>query len=148
MNTKFRQAIEMPKLAEALNVQSLNELNLKQKKAVQNIRGCADDRWEYVNAYSDTGEDEYRDLLLDAKTLFESVYKDSLEDVFTDGSCSTGKAAKSYLKDIRFCGKEFLQTVALYYTAKLLEEAFEDIDGTEEDARNITEALKEIKESI
>ena len=146
--TNYRNALEMPTLAQARNVKSLKTLNAKQKKAVQNIRACADYQWMYVNDWYDNESEESKQFLLSPEKVFETVYKDSLQDVYFEGGMEFGTAAEKYLKDVRFCGKEFLQTVALYYTAKLLEEAVEEVEATEEQAQKVAEELKKIRATL
>lgn len=148
MNNNFRELIGMPKLSRFLGVESLKDLNQKQKKAVKNIKWCANDQWGFVNAWYDERSTEARDFLLDARAVFTMVYDESLKSVYAEGACSFGSGAERYLKDIRFCGKKFLQTVALYYTAKLLEEAVPEVEGTEEDAARVGRDLLALKAEI
>lgn len=149
MNTNYREIIGMPKLAPVLGVESLKTgLNVKQKKAVKNIKGCSHDQWGYVNGWYDERNEDYRKFMLDAQQLFDTIYSEALDNVYDDGSVWFGTGAESYLKDIRFCGKKFLETVTLYFTAKLLEEAVTEVEGTEEDAQRVAEDLLKIKKRI
>ncbi len=148
MNNNFRELIGMPKLSRFLGVESLKDLNMKQKKAVKNIKWCANDQWGFVNSWYDERSTEARDFLLDARAVFTMVYDESLKSVYNEGACSFGGGAERYLKDIRFCGKKFLQTVALYYTAKLLEEAVPEVEGTEDDAARVGRDLLALKAEI
>lgn len=148
MNTSYRQTIGMPSLRAILGIQSTKELNLKQRKAFLNIKNCANDQWGYVNSWYDEKSEDARQFMMDARGLFETIYTESLTNLYGEGSCSFGKECESYLKDIRFCGKSFLQTVALYYTAKLMEESVTEVDGTEEDAERVGRELLEIKKTI
>lgn len=146
MNTNFRELIGMPKLSVVLGVKSIkNDLNLKQKKAVRNFKYCSNDLWGYVNGWYDEHDESYREFLLSPKQVFNEIYNNGITYVYDEGSCSFNISAKQWLKDIRFCGKLFLQTIALYYTAKLIEEAFCEVGGTEEDAERIVKELNEIK---
>lgn len=146
MRTNFREIIGMPTLAKVLGVESIKkDLNMKQRKAVKNFKYCSNDMWGYVNAWYDSHDESSREFLLDAKKVFNELYDNGITNVYDEGSCCFNNDDRQWLKDIRFCGKEFLQKVALYYTAKLIEEAFNEIDGTEEDAEKIIKELKEIK---
>ena len=40
--------------------------------------------------------------------MVAELYSMATTDVYDDGSCCFSQAAASYLKDIRFCGKEWL----------------------------------------
>ncbi|MBD5095040.1 MAG: hypothetical protein HDT26_12370 [Subdoligranulum sp.] len=147
-NTNYRELLGMPKLTAALNIGGLRELNQKQRKAQKNIKWCANDQWGFVNSWYDEKSEEARAFLLNPRELFDTIYSESLENVYGEGMCCFNSAAKRYLKDIRFCGKEFLQKVALYYTAKLLEEAVPEVEGTEEDAARVGRELLELKAEI
>lgn len=148
MDTNIREAIKMPTLISALGVASLKELNIKQRKAYKNIKYCANDQWQFVNSWYDQKDEDARTMMLDAEMLFRVIYSDSLANVYDYGSCSFGAGAASFLKDIRFCGKSFLQTVVLYYTAKLMEEAIPEVDGTQADIVTAIKDLLTIKQSI
>lgn len=149
METNFREKIGMPKLSAYLGVESLKTgLNIKQKKAVKNIKYCANDQWGFVNSWYDERSEDARNFLLDARRVFDTVYNEGITNVYGDGYCSFSSGAQSYLKDIRFCGKKFLQSLALFYTAKLLEEAVVEVEGTEEDAQRVAEDLKAIKDEL
>ena len=71
-----------------------------------------------------------------------------MENVYDEGFCGFGGGAASYLKDIRFCGKQFLQTVTFYYLAKLLEDSVPEVDGTEEDAERVANELLALKAEL
>lgn len=149
MNTNYREIIGMPKLSTYLGIESLKTgLTVKQKKAVKNMKYCANDQWGYVNSWYDERSEDARNFLLDAQQVFDTVYNEGITNVYGDGYCAFNSGAQSYLKDIRFCGKKFLQTLALYYTAKLLEEAVTEVEGTEEDAQRVADDLKEIKAKL
>lgn len=149
MKTNYREIIGMPKLTAALGITSTKtDLNLKQKKAVKNIKWCANDQWQFVNGWYDERSESYREIILDAKGLFETIYKESQENVYDEGFCGFGGGAASWLKDIRFCGKKFLQTVTIYYLAKFLEDAVPEVEGTEEDSEKVANALLEIKAEL
>ena len=149
MNTNYREIIGMPDLAKTFGVVSAKtDLNIKQKKAVRNIKYCAEDQWQFVNSWYDCRDESARQYMMNPSELFETIYTDSLENIYDEGSFSFGSAARSYLKDIRFCGKEFLQKAVLYYTAKLLEESVPEVDGTEEDTERVARELTALKEKL
>lgn len=149
MNTNFREIVGMPKLVNALGVKMLKtDLNIKQKKAVRNIKFCANDQWQFVNSWYDEKDEDARKLMMDPSELFDRIYSESLENIYDEGFCAFGRGASSYLKDIRFCGKAFLQKVAFYFTAKLLEESVPEVDGTEEDAERVARELTELKTKL
>lgn len=148
MDTNFRAIIQMPTLKTVLGVENLNLLNQKQKKAYKNIKFCADDQWQYVNGWYDERDENCRKLMMNPRKLFDLIYSESQHSVFDNGYSGGGSGAESWLKDTRFCGKKFLQTVTLYYTAKLLEEAFPEVDGTKEDAARIAKELLALKSEL
>ena len=148
MNTNFREVIGAPKLTAMLGVSSLKELDMKQRKAQQNIKYCANDQWQYVNSWYDERNEKARAFMLNPRQLFDTIYSESLENVYEEGGCYFGRGASAYMKDIRFCGKEFLQKVALYYTAKLLEDSIVEVDGTEEDAVRVAKELLALKKEL
>lgn len=148
MNTNYREAIGMPNLRAVLFVQSTKELILKQRKALSNIKHCANDQWQFVNSWYDEKSEDARRFMMDARELFDTIYSEAQKNVYGDGSVSFGKGCESYLKDIRFCGKPFLQTATLYYTAKLMEDSVLEVEGTEEDAERVGRELLELKNSL
>lgn len=149
MKTNYREIIGMPKLTTVLGINSLKtDLNLKQKKAVKNIKYCSNDQWQFVNSWYDEKSEDARQLMMNPEELFNIIYDESQKNIYDEGMCAFGRGAEAYLKDIRFCGKKFLQTVVLYYTAKLLEESVPEVDGTEEDAERVAQDLKALKEKL
>ena len=92
----------------------ISEMNTQQKKAFYNIRNAAD----YLiggleNTMEDYPEDseEYQEAqatLKDHDFLVSQIYDLALTEIFLEGANIFGKAAEAYLKDIRFCGKEWL----------------------------------------
>ena len=146
MNTNYREILGMPKLSAILGVSNLKtDLTAKQKKAVRNIKYCANDQWQFVNSWYDERSEDARSFMLNPAELFDTIYSESLENIYDEGFCAFGAGASSYLKDIRFCGKPFLQKVALYYTAKLMEESVPEVEGTEEDAERVAQGLLALK---
>lgn len=92
----------------------ISEMNAQQKKAFYNIRNAAN----YLiggleNTLEDYPEDseEYQEAqatLDDHDFLVNQIYDLALTEIFLEGANIFGKAAEAYLKDIRFCGKEWL----------------------------------------
>ena len=93
----------------------ISEMNAQQKKAFYNIRNAAN----YLiggleNTMEDYPEDseEYQEAqatLEDHACLVSQIYDLALTEIFLEGANIFGKAAEAYLKDIRFCGKEWLR---------------------------------------
>ena len=148
MKTNYREMLGMDTLCKVLAVESLKDLNLHQKKARKNIKYCADDQWQFVNSWYDCEDEGARAYMMNAEELFSTIYHDSQENVYDEGCVSWGGGCKSFLKDVRFCGKKFLETVSFYYTVKLMEESVPEVDGTEEDAERVFEELKVLKARI
>ncbi len=149
MKNNYRELTGMPKLTAALGITSTKtDLNMKQKKAVKNIKYCANDQWQFVNSWYDERSEDARSFMMNPKELFNTIYNESMTNVYVEGFCGFGGGAESYLKDIRFCGKKFLQTVTFYYLAKLLEDSVPEVDGTEEDAERVGKELLELKAEL
>lgn len=149
MKNNYRELTGMPKLTAALGITSTKtDLNMKQKKAVKNIKYCANDQWQFVNSWYDERSEDARSFMMNPKELFNTIYNESMTNVYDEGFCGFGGGAESYLKDIRFCGKKFLQTVTFYYLAKLLEDSVPEVDGTEEDAERVGKELLELKAEL
>ena len=147
MKTNFREMLGISKLVDACGV-SKDARDARQKKAIQNIKYCAEDQWQFVNSWYDEKSESARRYMMDAQELFDTIYYESQKSIYREGSVHFGSHCESFLKDIRFCGSKFLRQVTLYYTAKLLEESIYEVEGTEEDAIRVLNELKEIKESI
>lgn len=92
----------------------LSECNARQRKAFINIKHACDwllgglenvlqdyipDDPEYISA---------KNTLADHDGLVMELYSMATTDIYDDGACFFGSNASSYLKDIRFCGKEWL----------------------------------------
>ena len=90
------------------------DCNAHQKKAYANIYHAAN--WligGLENTMLDNEKDspEYRNAatrLADHNGLVEELYEMAISDIYDDGSCYFGASAEKILKDIRFCGKEWL----------------------------------------
>ncbi len=92
----------------------ISEMNAQQKKAFYNIRNAAD---YLIGGLENTMEDypenseEYQaaqSTLEDHDFLVNQIYDLALTEIFMEGANIFGRAAEAYLKDIRFCGKEWL----------------------------------------
>ena len=147
MKTNYREQLGINKLSDAIGI-AKTDRNLKQKKAIKNIKYCANDQWMFVNSWYDEKSEGAREYMMNPRELFNTIYSESLVNVYDEGFCGFGGQAEAYLKDIRFCGKDFLYKVTFYYTAKLLEDSVPEVDGTEEDAARVLEELKAIQAEI
>lgn len=86
----------------------------REKKALRNIKSACD--WligGLENTLSDYEEnsEEYKDaykLLNNHDYLVNELYEMATSNLYGVGLCSFNSLAKSYIKDIRFCGKEWL----------------------------------------
>ncbi len=88
-----------------------NEMNERQKKVFRNVLGAAND---YIGGLENTLEDYGKDTeeYKDAKATLENhaglvsvIYYESINNVY---DYQLGFAPASALRDIRFCGKEFI----------------------------------------
>ena len=145
METNFREMLNTGKLKDFVGKESFN---VKEKKASRNIKYCANDQWQFVNSWYDQRDEDARAYMMDARQLFDRIYQESLVNVYDESSVHFGTAAEAYLKDVRFCGKEFLQKVTFYYVAMLLEESVEEVEGTEEDAQKVLADLKNLQKEL
>lgn len=91
-----------------------SEMNRKQQKAFANmvyasnwlIGGLVNTTYDY-----DGDSGEYRnavECLNDTEYLINELYQMTISEVYGEGSVCFNKQAESYLKDIRFCGKDWL----------------------------------------
>lgn len=92
----------------------LSEMNSRQKKAFKNVYYAARD---YIggmeNSMSDNPEDsdEYKGCaaaLGDHAGLVEMIYQMAITDIFDEGSVQFGKSAEAFMRDVRFCDKEWI----------------------------------------
>lgn len=110
-----------------------SECNAREKKAWNNIKFAASDYiFSTMNGCLDTSpEDEdhknYLSTLKDLEELKSTVYQEATTAIYREGSCHFGAGAESYLKDIRFCGKEFLMEVVDHYCRKYQQEALDEL---------------------
>lgn len=92
----------------------LNEMNARQKKAYRNIYHAAN--WiigglENTMLDNEPGTEEYENAkraLGDHEGLVATLYSEATTTIYADGYCAFGKDAERFMKDIRFCGKDFL----------------------------------------
>ncbi len=110
------------------------EMSAKERKAYNNIKNAAADYiYSLENGCFDSGEgsEEYNDYykqLTNLESLIDVVYGEAISSVYTDdGAACGGAAAKAYIKDIRFCGKEFLLEVTRYFCEKYQAEVLADL---------------------
>ncbi len=91
-----------------------SECNARQKRAFLNIKNASN--WllgglenTMLDNTPDSAEYKAADARLkDHDGLVQELYEMSISEVYTDGSCQFGDSASKVLKDIRFCGKEWL----------------------------------------
>lgn len=141
---------------EALNIGELSDvigntpLNMKQKEAIENIKNCAADKWQYVDLWYDEGYEEYREFLLSPLKLFDSIYKDSITDIYRLGYVVACRSAeqKKLIQEIYSCGKEFLEKVTFFYLIDLIQDTFNQVGRTENDATLIEKELMIMKERL
>jgi len=124
------------------------EYNEHQKKLVKNVKYCADNQWQWVNSYYDGDKESSWGFFEDARRVYDTIYEESGTDIFRPGYQHWGKDAEAYLKDTRYAGKKFKDMVVLYYTAKLYEEAVEEIEFNDQQKRKVLDQLMEIKSEI
>lgn len=92
----------------------VSEMNQRQKKAFYNIKYAADDLLGGLeNTLLDYSEDsdEYKSaylLLHNHDLLVEVLYHNATTCVYGPGYCGFGPEHERFIRDIRFCGKEWL----------------------------------------
>ena len=92
----------------------VSEMNERQKKAFYNIKYAAYDLLGGLeNTLLDYSEDseEYKSakaLLDNHDALVEELYRMATSAIYKDGACWLGKGAEMEIRDINFCGKEWL----------------------------------------
>lgn len=92
----------------------LNECNAHQKKAYANIYHACN--WlvgglENVLLDYRPEDPEYKSAqakLADHEGLVNTLYDMATTEIYADGACYFGGNTSSFLRDIRFCGKEWL----------------------------------------
>ena len=92
----------------------VSEMNQRQKKAFYNIKYAANDLLGVLdNTLLDYPEDsdEYKSayaLLHDHDRLVKRLYSDATTCVYGPNWCGFGPENERFIRDIRFCGKEWL----------------------------------------
>lgn len=92
----------------------LSEMNARQKKAYKNVYYAARDCIGGLeNTISDNPDDSAECIsatasLKDHTGLVETIYDMAITDIYDEGCVRFGKAAEAFMKDIRFCGKEWI----------------------------------------
>lgn len=111
----------------------IKAMNAKQRKAFKNINNAAAD---YIYGLengcldSEKGSQQYNDYynqIKDLDALMDIVYSEALHTVYDRGGVLGGKAAKAYLNDIKFCGKEFLLEVVRDRCTKFQADVLNDL---------------------
>ena len=90
------------------------ECNARQQKAYLNILYASN--WllgglENTMLDNPEGSEEYENAkatLADHEGLVNELYRMATTELYDEESCCFNQAAASYLKDIRFCGREWL----------------------------------------
>lgn len=110
-----------------------SECDQRQKKAWRNVKYAASDFiFGQMNGCLDNPEDSeeyknYMDALSNLEYLINVVYAEAITNVYDEGSCSFGAGAAAFIKDIRFCGKEFIMKVVILYCTKYQKEALDQL---------------------
>ena len=146
---EYRQELGLgTKLKIYLGMEADAKYDEHQKKLVQNVKYCADSQWQWVNSYYDGDKESSWGFFEDARRVYDTIYEESGTDIFRPGYQHWGKDAEAYLKDTRYAGKKFKDMVVLYYTAKLYEEAVDEIEFDMEQQKKVLNQLMEIKYEI
>ncbi len=90
------------------------DCNARQKKAFRNILHASN--WllgglENTMLDNPEGSPEYESAkaqLADHDGLVDELYSMATTEVYDEGSCCFSQSAAAYMKDIRFCGKDWL----------------------------------------
>lgn len=90
------------------------ECDARQKKAYRNIKFAAEDLCGCLeNTLYDYPEesDTYKyakETLENHDELCRQLYQNAISAVYEEGCCWFSSSAEAYLRDVRFCGKEWL----------------------------------------
>lgn len=90
------------------------DMDARQKKAFKNIYHAANwlvgglENQMEDNAPGSPEHESARRALANHEGLVDELYSMATTDIYDDGAMMFGKGAESFLKDIRFCGKEWL----------------------------------------
>ena len=144
---KYSEMLGLGNISDLTNI-PVEERNMKQKKAIKNIKYASDSEWQFVNSWYDEKSENAQDYFKHPQVIFNSIYNNSLNEVFDCGMECWNDEAQKWIKDIRFCGKDFLQKVVFIYTVRLLEEAVEEVELTEDEKIKVFEKLKEMYKNI
>lgn len=106
----------------------------RQKRAWTNIKNTANYYFGgLINTCLDNmpGDEDYdiaKNELMNLDELISTVYNEAITTIYSGGgSCQFGQGAERMLKDIRFCGKEFLMKVTTFYCKKYQAEALAEL---------------------
>ena len=99
---------------ERTNTMKYADCTPRQKKAYRNILNASN--WllgglENTMLDNPEGSEEYESAkatLADHEGLVNELYRMATTELYDEGSCCFNASAASYLKDIRFCGREWL----------------------------------------
>lgn len=143
---EYRQELGLGnKLKSYLGVDEYNE---HQKKLVRNVKYCSDNQWQWVNSYYDGDAEAAYSFFDNPQDVFNIIYDESGSEVFGPGYQHWGADARAYLKNTKFAGKEFKDKVVFYFTAKLYEEAVDEIEYDKDKQVKILNMLANIKNEL
>lgn len=109
------------------------ECTARQKKAWKNVKYAAQDYiFGLENGCHDNpvGSQTYNDYLAglkDLESLKEVVYHEAITNIYEDGGVSFGPGAERHMKDIRFCGKDFIMRLVSKYCKEFQAEALDSL---------------------
>lgn len=92
----------------------ISEMNVRQKKAYKNVYHASR---HIIGGLENTMQDNEEDSsdyigaehdLNNHNQLVETIYNEAISAVYDEGGASFNSEAKSHLKDIRFCGREWI----------------------------------------
>lgn len=92
----------------------ISEMNVRQKKAFKNIYYAARnhigglENGTYDNPEGSQAYNDYLTALNDHAGLVAEIYHMATTDIYDEGFVSFGKGAEAYMRDIRFCGRDWL----------------------------------------
>lgn len=124
------------------------DYNEHQCQLARNVKHCANSQWQWVNSYYDGDQESSWKFFENAKNVYNTIYEESAHGVFGPGYESHGKTAEAQLKNTKFAGKAFKDKVVLYFTAKLYEEAVDEIEFSDEQKKRVLNDLLELKQEI
>lgn len=92
----------------------IKDMNVRQLKAYKNIyHACDDLLGGLINTMQDYDENskEFKSaqkMLSNHNGLVNELYYMATTSVYDVGMCAFGDSAKRYIRDVRFCGKDWL----------------------------------------